>query len=357
MRNLAKTYQAIADILSFNSSNSKLEQTLLHPTFNWDTIVTEGSRHLVLPTIYCRLKAKELLHILPRELESYLENLTAINRNRNSAIIKQVQALSQLLNEHNINHVFLKGAALLASGYYQDNAERMVGDIDVLIQKNRLQDAFRLLQNSGYTAREETFGNIFFEHKHLPRLTNSNHLCAVELHRKLFMTYKLSALDTKPILNKKDTKNNILIPCKRHLLLHAILNYQINDHGMQYKHVAFRPAFDTLVLLKDKHMDYSDDLFQIKPIKNYFKYLAIFFYEFHDIKPALGTYAKKFYSFRLRNLKFDAFRIKLLRRYNFVRVLFHRLHMFLMNSEYRKALRADRKRVIKKLKSGLFLKS
>ena len=88
MGNLAITYQHIADILSFKSSISKLEHTLTKPNFDWDAIVVEGSRHLVLPAIYCRLKAKNLLHTLPKELENYLEEITSINRNRNKKIKK-----------------------------------------------------------------------------------------------------------------------------------------------------------------------------------------------------------------------------------------------------------------------------
>ena len=111
MGNLAITYQHIANILSFETSNPKLEKDLSHPTFDWDAIVVEGSKHLVLPAIYCRLKAKQLLHVLPEELNTYLEGITSINRNRNESILKQVHSISQLLNEHHIDHVFLKGSA------------------------------------------------------------------------------------------------------------------------------------------------------------------------------------------------------------------------------------------------------
>ena len=62
---VSNTYHIIADILSFETLNSKLETTLSHKTFDWDAIVIEGSKHLVLPAVYCRLKSKQLLHLLP----------------------------------------------------------------------------------------------------------------------------------------------------------------------------------------------------------------------------------------------------------------------------------------------------
>ena len=60
MKNLAATYQHIADILSYDSDTSTLESTLSQPAFNWDVIVKEGSKHLVLPAIFCRLQSKQL---------------------------------------------------------------------------------------------------------------------------------------------------------------------------------------------------------------------------------------------------------------------------------------------------------
>ena len=87
MNNLAVTYQHIADILSYDSDTSKLESILSQAEFNWDAIVKEGSKHLVLPAIFCRLKSKQLLHVLPTDLLSYLKYITELNRNRNSIVI------------------------------------------------------------------------------------------------------------------------------------------------------------------------------------------------------------------------------------------------------------------------------
>ena len=124
MGNLAVTYQNIADILSFETSNSELEQLLSHPSFDWDAIVSEGSRHLVLPALYCRLQSKKLLHVLPNDLKEYLEEITELNRERNSAILDQINIITEWFNKHNIEHAFLKGGALLALDCYDDIAER-----------------------------------------------------------------------------------------------------------------------------------------------------------------------------------------------------------------------------------------
>ena len=75
---------------------------------DWDHLVRVGSSHLVLPAIYCRLKAKKLLGLLPQELETYLKELTDLNRERNEQLLVEAQQISQWFQEANIDHVFLK---------------------------------------------------------------------------------------------------------------------------------------------------------------------------------------------------------------------------------------------------------
>jgi len=343
VKNLAATYQHIADILSYDSDASTLESTLSQPAFNWDVIVKEGSKHLVLPAIFCRLQSKQLLHVLPADLLSYLENITELNRNRNSSILNQMQSISDLLKQNHINHVFLKGAALLVSNIYEDPAERMIGDIDILIDLNQLDETFELFIKEGYNPIEQTFGNKFSEHKHLPRLTTEKYICAVELHRKLFVNHKDVALENANILKTKTNINQFYIPNEQHLLRHNILNYQINDKGQLYNSLNFRSSFDTITLLKKRtlHLNFEEN----NTIKNYFRVLSIFFKEIRPDTTIKYNIKSSFYLFKLKNLKFYRFWNALLRITNYLLSLTNRIPLFLYNKAYRKEFLADRKRI------------
>ena len=147
MPHTQQTLQNIADILSFESDKTLLKERLERETMDWDHLVRLGSSHLVLPAIYCRLKAKQLLNTLPMELESYLKEITDLNRERNQQLLAEAQQISQWFQEANIDHVFLKGTAMLASGYYEDLGERMVGDIDILVEESSLIKSFKFLEN------------------------------------------------------------------------------------------------------------------------------------------------------------------------------------------------------------------
>lgn len=298
MGNLAITYQHIANILSFTVSKSKLEETLKNPNFNWDAIVVEGSKHLVLPALYCRLKSKELLHVLPQELEIYLEEITSINRNRNTSILKQIHSISQLLNENKIEHVFLKGSALLALGCYEDNAERMVGDIDILVQKNQLNIAFEIIKTNGYS---DTFGYVYktIGYRHLDRLISNNELAAIEIHGELLNQNYRNYIDIDNILKSKQIINDISIPSHYHLKKHSIYAWQINDLGYYYKAIHFKYYNDSIILKvycdKELLIDLSKDKFG----QTYLQLAQLYFKEFTAI-----TISEKYRSFKNYHLNY-----------------------------------------------------
>jgi len=349
MGNLASTYQHIADILSFETSNLKLEKELMHPSFDWDAIVVEGSRHLVLPALYCRLQAKNLLHVLPKDLKTYLNEITSLNRTRNEAILSQVNSIAQLLNKHKIVHVFLKGAALLTLGCFKDNAERMIGDIDILIPENQLDEAYLLLQKNGYKPAEQTLGNDFFEHKHLPRLLTEHSICAVELHRKLFVSYQCSHLNSETIFEETINVAKIYMPSHKHLLMHNILNFQINDNGALYKSISFRAAFDTISLLRINATDLNWNL--NKYFTNYFKTTGVFFKALKTKRLKTFDYSKSFYLFKLKYSQFYKIWNKCITLISLIPILFRRMLLFLSNKSYRKAIINDKKRIYVHFKS------
>ncbi|GAB5565625.1 MAG: hypothetical protein Wins2KO_26880 [Winogradskyella sp.] len=337
------TYQHIADILSFESSTEALEAALTAPNFDWDAIVVEGSKHLVLPALYCRLKSKGLLHVLPDALSAYLEEITNINRNRNKAILEQVHWLSTLFKTHHINHVFLKGAAVLAMDLYEDMAERMIGDIDVLVDLEQLDTAYELLIKNNYSPIPQTLGHDFFEHKHLPRLKTEDFICAVEIHRKIFISHIDLELSNSNILSKKELINKIAIPKQSHLLFHNILNHQLNDRGYYFNSFSFRSSYETIYILKTTSKEF--ELKINKFLQSYFNLTGLFFKD-----EALHLYATKNLSttFALLRLKYPTLNhlcFKVLKWVRFIHIIINRSILFVKNSAYRKAIMKDRKRI------------
>ncbi|MDA7558814.1 nucleotidyltransferase family protein [Flavobacteriaceae bacterium] len=346
------TYQTIADILSFTTSNTSLEATLRTADVDWDAIVVHGSRQLVIPTLYCRLKQRQLLHLLPEDLDLYLHDITSQNRKRNKAILKEVTMLSTLFKKHHIEHVFLKGAALLASGYYEDIAERMIGDIDILVATNQLDKAFELLQQHSFKPLPLTFADKYFYHRHLPRLITNKYIAAVELHRKLFNTSTKKELSNELLLKNKRIQNDIFVSSTEHLIEHNILNHEINDEGYRYQRINFRSVYDTLILCKSIYIvqpsrNIIKELCENKYLRNYFNKTNVLL---NDLKNEYSKQAK-FFRFCLNNPKLNYWKDISIKRMGDIKILVNRLIKFLSNSHYRRDLWDNRYLVIAILKA------
>jgi len=107
---------------------------------------------------------------------------------------------------------FLKGAALLSIGYYEDIAEHMIGDIYILVATNYLDNTFELVQQHSFKPLPLTFADKYFYHRHLPRLTTNKYIAAVELHRELFNTNTKKELSNELLLKNKRIQNDIFVP-------------------------------------------------------------------------------------------------------------------------------------------------
>jgi len=169
----------------FNERTNEFKQQLATDKINWDKIVKVSSGHMVIPALYLNLKRADLLTYLPKDLVAYFADITRLNKERNLALLKQVNNINSLLNKHDIKPVFLKGTAHLLENLYQDTAERMIGDIDFLVKDTEVISAAKLLINNGYYPLNNNFKADKNSAKHYNRLANDNALAAVEIQTGL----------------------------------------------------------------------------------------------------------------------------------------------------------------------------
>ena len=254
---MKKSKALIASILSFEPNEAELREQLGSKNMDWEWFVKASSQLGVMTTAYCRLEQKGLLDLVPEDLDTYLSGITKINRNRNQSLLNQVKELSALFNAHGINHVFTKGCALLASGYFKDFSERLIGDIDLLVETTNLYKAEQLLLNLEYVSAKPTLFGKHKRHRHLPRLVHPDLLGAVEIHSKLLRKNIPKILTPEGILNNRITVNQIYVPTVKTNLDILVLNDMINDFGYLLKSTNFKSCYDSLVL--EQQMDTPKD--------------------------------------------------------------------------------------------------
>jgi hypothetical protein len=334
------------------SSKNDLEILLTNHQIDWDQIVVHSSRHLVLPAVYFNLKKKDLLHFLPNDLISYLHDIASLNRERNLQILNQVHQIKEFFNKSKINYVFLKGSAMVSMQAYDDIGERMIGDIDVLVDDKQIDEAFDILLQNGYSVLQDTPGHANLNPKHKPRLVSDNdrYIGAVEIHNRLFDNYYFEELIPSNILTNSVVSNNIRIPTTKHLLFHTVLNWQINDRGMMKNSINFRSLYDCSVLLKkDSNLSKNSQL-QTKVFARYFSLYALFYPTFQIKRSTVTRIKKWFFIRRLKSPFFNRIWQKITRLRIVTLFLLGRSYYFITNKKYRKAIVSDRNSQASKLK-------
>ena len=246
------SHNILIDLLFNNKEKS--EKNIEINEAECERLVKLASSYLVLPALYIKLKEKNLLNSIDEKLKNYLIYIYDINKNRNQNLIEEIKELSKFYIENKINHVFLKGAAYLASRRYKNIGERMIGDIDVLVAKSDYNKCIEISKKIGYNTKDL----FIFDSKHYPRMTNPKKIFALEIHNRL-LNKKNLLINPEDVLKSKTTSVlNINIPSTKYMILHTIYNQQINDKGNLMGIFNFRSHYDITsyeteinILLKD----------------------------------------------------------------------------------------------------------
>lgn len=232
-----------------DSNKTAIENQLKNEIINWDTVVKVSTAQVVFPALYCNFKRAGFLHYLPEELVNYMKHITDLNRDRNKQLITQAEDLNNLLLTNNITPIFLKGTANLLDGLYEDIAERMVGDIDLLIDINVQKEAIKCLKKDGYKHLEKS-SFINESHRHYPRLIKDNYIGAIEVHHDMLNAKGNVLFNYNFVKNSLSKKGKFTLLNKNNQLLLNILSEQINDAGHLFKRVSLRTFYDTYLMSK-----------------------------------------------------------------------------------------------------------
>jgi hypothetical protein len=175
-----------------------------------------------------------------------MKHITDLNRERNQQIIDQAKEINELLLTNNITPIFLKGTGNLLENLYEDIAERMVGDIDIILSLENVKKADKILKDNKYTSKS----TIFDDHRHLARLTNLNKIAAIELHKELLIEKYSDEFNYMIIQKDTQTINDVNVMSFDNQLALSIIANQINDSGIHYKSFALRNAYDVFLISK-----------------------------------------------------------------------------------------------------------
>ena len=216
---------------------------------NYENLIKISSRHLLLPTLYFKLKEKKCLKYVPKNFKEYLRGIYEINNNRNIIFESEVNEIEKIFYKNNLDFIFLKGAYYLKNGIYNNSGERMIGDIDFLVSKKDLNKVGTILRKENYSNTHEY---MFWKARHLRRFINEKKMFALEPHSEILLNRKKKLIRGRDVLflGSKIDKINLVKIC--------ILNFQINDYGHLYAKKSYRAMYDFIKILGDKKLNHKD---------------------------------------------------------------------------------------------------
>lgn len=200
----------------------------------------QGSNRM-LPLLYRRLQEQGVDHPDGEKLRAFYVRALL----QNKVVFQRVGEVLALLRRAGIEHMLLKGAALVGRGYY-DAGSRPMGDFDILVREESLPAAAQILEGQEWRAEHRDFelglpyghainfrqpnGSIFDLHRHVLPNENEWQMDADFWEHAVEITFE-------------ETRTKVLGPTDQ--LLHICV------HGARWNPVpSFRWVADALMLLR-----------------------------------------------------------------------------------------------------------
>ncbi|MCH6266018.1 nucleotidyltransferase family protein [Neobacillus citreus] len=167
---IPKELQMIIELIKVDKSNN-LENSLLFQNIDWDKFIDLAMHHRVYSKLYLKIKQYENF-TAPKSIIDLLSNQYQKNTFQMLHLSAEMEYISKLLFEENINHLYVKGP-VIAKDLYGDISLRTSKDLDILVEINQLEKTKALLLKEGYI--EEYQGSILNDWKWRIHHVSFNH--------------------------------------------------------------------------------------------------------------------------------------------------------------------------------------
>jgi hypothetical protein len=238
---------------------SSLHAMISNNAVNWEYVVAFANAQLVITALWKALCDKKLQDVLPEDVSSYLSELHSLNHKRNAAMRLQMEEIIRNLNLEGLEPLLLKGAALMFMGAFDDPAERIMMDVDIMV---RTEDAKKTMENLsvlGYRSMEQD--HLAYRYcQHLAPMARDHDAASVEVHTELFHSIDDPiVLGPKEVWRESERVNinglafRVLSPT--HFVVHNIVHSEAHHHCFALGKIPMRDLLDLAVFLRLRARD------------------------------------------------------------------------------------------------------
>lgn len=227
------------------------------PDLHWPLLVALGEREMATPVLQRRLRSLDPKpEVMGAADLGHLARLAMVHEFRILELERRLSDLLDVYEEEGILVLLLKGAALWQTAYRRASS-RPMGDVDILVEPDRADDAWELARIRGWGRVVDTVPmEAFDEHQHMARLYDESGLgLGLEIHTDLFPEWNPFRLPTGDLWTHAEClpdREYIQVPSPHHLLLHNCLHFAWS-HAFGYG--AWKAMRDTDALLRQGRVD------------------------------------------------------------------------------------------------------
>lgn len=162
-----------------------LGEQLNQQRLDWDQVLRQAGTGYALTNLKIALERRSLVSAVPQAIWQSLLELYRLNQARNHLLFTHLLGIGQHCNQIGVKPLLLKGAQRLVTG--TDLGERVLGDLDLLIPADRIDDCFQMLLDLGWqeapAKASAPFGWKFCHH--LAPLLHPTEPITIELHHQV----------------------------------------------------------------------------------------------------------------------------------------------------------------------------
>ncbi len=167
----------VCAVVSPLTSRERLLEAMPRP-IDWHMVFAAASEHLFLPSVFCCLEQKDLLHLVPDEARDALQQVYLLNAARNRMLTGQVKRVSDILDRAGLEPIWLKGAARLIEAP-DLAAQRTMFDLDLWLPAEQMEAAAAAMGVAGYRS-DLQYPDV--GQKHMSPLFHVAESAPIELH-------------------------------------------------------------------------------------------------------------------------------------------------------------------------------
>jgi len=211
------------------STDGEIDELLRTSAVNWDSLLRLADRERATALVWRRIRTRAADQ-MPATVRERFERMAMVADFTAGYLEQRIGETLARLNGRGVRALLLKGSALAVSSY-GSFVERPMGDVDVVVERDRADEAFSVFQEAGWRWDAENYPRERYHgHHHYPPLLDGRGAdVRLELHTGLFVSGSPFTLDSTLLFREgrvmKVGAGEAVIPSPEHLLLHTCIHY------------------------------------------------------------------------------------------------------------------------------------